>query len=36
MKCSYKIKINARNIFFSPKRLILKQVCSRSVLDTFL
>lgn len=36
MECSYKIKINARKIIFSLKRLILKQVCSRSALDTFL
>jgi hypothetical protein len=33
---SNKIQINARKIVFRLKRLILKQVCSGSVLDTFL
>ena len=36
MKCSYKIQIDARKISFRLKRLILRQVCSVSVLDTII
>jgi hypothetical protein len=36
MKCSYKIQPYTNKIFFRLKRIVLKQICSGSVLDTSL